>query len=343
MSEFVKKPLQQKLNRRNFISRIEQLERLNTPIPSATVNGLTEVGDIGSGAALDENGIIFDSQPFPEQDSIQWRADNDIVSRILGFFVPNVASGIYYIGQEKDANHYGVAGFAVQGDTQTLGQYLMLLQLDSQGISGRAFLEHNIGGTDLRRSYLPAAGWLPYAYQYGCDAIQDVTTASLSLTANGGCVAIPVFVPAPMMLRSVTVWNGNTATQRAWNWGLYEQYTQTESASENSLTQKAAGAAAETFTPSAQSARTITAASAPIYLGPGLYWLVVQNTHASNIFDVGRINPAAIATMGTMTRSKVITNPMGATLDFVAPTWVARTGEYGVRLNGEVFGESTIY
>jgi hypothetical protein len=146
-----------------------------------------------------------------------------------------------------------------------------------------------------------------------------------------------------MLLESVTVRNMNTATARTWGWDLYVQYLNNGNSGENTLARVAASSADQTFTPSAASTRTLTAASAPVYLGPGVYWLVVQCRHATNSFAFGGTNIVEFGSGGNSSQMKTTTNPNGATLDFVAATWTAYTGFLACRLDGRVFGQTAAF
>lgn len=342
MSEFVRKPLDEKLNKANYITRIEKMESASGPRPSESVGSLNELSGnmAGSGSLIDPDGQILISSPFPVQDQIQWRTDDTqaIISRLLGFYVPDISSGLYLLGQEKDASHYGVAGLAVQGYDQDLGSYKMLLQLDSQGLSGRSFVEHNMNST-TRRSYLPAAGWQAYAHPLGTDVTAAATTTAIA--AAGGTRICHIATYAPMMLRSVSVLNRDGASGRKWNWHIFRQDTQTENSAENTLSRIAYGAAAESFTGAGDVVRTITAQDAPFYLAPGAYWLAIQNEHATNTFGIGT---HGAGTMGTNTaQTKTLTNPIAGDIDFVAATWTKNTGGTFVRLDGEVYGQAVIF
>jgi hypothetical protein len=319
----------------------------------SAINLLEELGVDAHFAGVDQNGVVqfwlnadngklnFSAEEFPSITPIEWVADDTgaVLGRILSFYVVDIASGMYMLGQGKDSNHYGVSGLAAMTDAQTPGQYKMLLQLDTQN-GGRAFVEQDLSGT-LRRAYLPAAGWLPYVMQDGASNLLNFAAASATLTANGHAVAIPVRFPAPALLRSVSIWNNDTTLQRTWNWSLFWQERNTGDSGENTQQSVSAGTAAETFTAAAASLRTIVAASAPKYIGPGLYWLVVQNQHASNSLALGVV--AGVTALGNLAQAKVITNPMGSTLDFVAATWSKFGNVYGVRLNCDVFGQTSAF
>ena len=186
-------------------------------------------------------------------------------------------------------------------------------------------------------SQLSKMGWLPYAYVIGLSSTMTLTVGD-NLAANGGSLAMPVIIGAPMNLDSVSVRNGNNASERKWGWDLYRQ----DVTGDNVLNRVAASSADETFTPTVVSTRTITAASAPVILPPGLYWIVIQCRHASNNFDA---RFAAASGLGkAVAQTKTTTNPNGATLDFTAATWTKNTGATpGIILNGRVFGENTAF
>lgn len=190
---------------------------------------------------------------------------------------------------------------------------------------------------------IAAMGWQPFAFPPNHVADAAFTTA-LTLAANGGSFAVPIVLSGHMLLQSVSVRNTDTGTERTWGWDLYAQYLNNGNSGENTLTRVSTGSANETFTPfgGLASTRTINADSAPIYLGPGTYWLVVQCRHATNNFGLGSTATSAAFRQNTA-QTKTTTNPNGATLDFVAATWSKITDIYAVRLNGRVFGQTTSF
>lgn len=192
-----------------------------------------------------------------------------------------------------------------------------------------------------RERALSEVGWLPYAYPIGATPA-DVLTAGTAVAANGGSVAIPMRLEAPMLLESASCVNDDLASERSWNWALYEQYLNNGNAAENTLTRVAYGSADDTFIASGTgNVRVITAASAPVYLPPGLYWFVFQNVHATNTFLLGRVGAS---TMNAKTsQTKTLSVPLAATLDFVAATWAKNGATWGVRLNGRVFGQTSAF
>lgn len=162
-----------------------------------------------------------------------------------------------------------------------------------------------------------------------------VTTVE-TIAANGGSVAVPIFLPSKMLLQDAAVRNTDTTSARTWQWDLYR-----DDNTSNSATRVATGTAAETFTASAASNRIIVAASAPVSLPPGAYWLVIQNQHATNTFGLGYTDAGIFGP--TVCQVKTTTNPNGASLDFVAATWNKNSRIYGVTLRGRAFAQSSAF
>lgn len=208
-----------------------------------------------------------------------------------------------------------------------------------------AFLEFDTArallllGDSQRNRAVSANGWCPYAVQLGAKE-NDAFSNSWAMTV-GRSVAIPILVPTHMLLASVSVWQVDTTLARSWGWALYEQAYNNGNASENTATRIAAGSATQTFTATAASLQTITA-SANTYLAPGVYWLVVQNRHASNSFGMG-YGPVGSFVAPTGCRFKNgLADPLPSTLDMTTG-WSNSIVMNGVRLNGIVFGESAAF
>lgn len=182
--------------------------------------------------------------------------------------------------------------------------------------------------------------WTPYAYPLNFSSSAALTTATF-LAANGGSIALPIVVPAYMALRSVTLRNTDTSLARTWGWDLYQEINNSDATNDKILTRVANSNADESYTAGAASNRTLAAASAPVILEPGLYWIVIQNRHATNNYGVG--TTAVGLAFGDTGQTKTTSNPNGATLDFVAATWTISTLIWGVRLDGSVFGQTAIF
>lgn len=185
-------------------------------------------------------------------------------------------------------------------------------------------------------------GWAPLVHPFGFISTAAHNTA-VNLAANGGSMRVPMWVPSSMYLAAIYVRNTDAASARTWGWDLYLQDTQNPAGdvAENVLNRVAASNGNETFTPGAASNRNLAVASAPVLLSPGLYWLVIQNRHATNTFGVGTTGGGNISPL--LYATKTTTNPNGATLDMVAATWTAGFASVGCFLVGRVFGQTTAY
>lgn len=193
-----------------------------------------------------------------------------------------------------------------------------------------------------RERWVSAVGWMTRGLPLNFGPNLAFATVE-TLAANGGSVAVPIVLAGHLLLEFAGCRSTDTGTARIWGWDLYVQRLNNGNAGENTLNRIAASSADDSFTPGgAASNRTITASGGPIYLGPGFYWLVIQNRHATNSFGVGYT--ANTGSFGPTTNQvKTTTNPNGATLDFVAATWAKNSHVYGVGLFGRVFGQTTSF
>jgi hypothetical protein len=206
----------------------------------------------------------------------------------------------------------------------------------TEGQLGVDTTAHRLLAYDTQRARgVSAVGWTPRALPFGADGSAAYSTA-IALAANGGSLAIAMWVPAHMLFEQVRIRNTDTASARTWGWDLYEQRLNNGNAGENTLNRVAAAVSDESYTASAASVRTLGASSPPIYLPPGVYYLVIQNRHASNTYGVGSTAPTSLA--AGQAQTKTTTNPNGATLDFVAATWTQSVAAIAVVMDGRVFG-----
>lgn len=186
-----------------------------------------------------------------------------------------------------------------------------------------------------------AIGWTPIAYPVNHSPSLALTTP-LNLPANGGSIAIPVHVAGYMALESASIYGTDILLSRSWRWDVYEQVSNSGDSSQNTLTRCAASNGSQTFTASIEATHTLSVTNPPVYLEPGLYWLVIQSTHATNTFGLG--STAVVASFApNCGQTKTTTNPNGATLDFVAATWTKTSAAYAACLNGRVFGQTSAF
>lgn len=232
------------------------------------------------------------------------------------------------------------------GDGQTLVPANLTLPSASTAVTGRVRFDQSSVGTKVydsqRERDAGTVGWAANAYPDGYSPAVAVGSSS-NLPASGGSLAAPVYVPSHMLLQQVSLWNADTTLERTWAWDLYVQDLNNGNGGENTLRRVATGTAAETFTAAAASLRSIAASGAPVYLSPGTYWLVIQNRHATNAFDLGVTAAATGAAIADRYQTKTTTNPNGATLDFVAATWTKSSHVVAAALRGRAFGQTTVF
>jgi hypothetical protein len=160
-------------------------------------------------------------------------------------------------------------------------------------------------------------------------------TGTLSLPANGGSVMVLIEVKAPMILQSCLMENRDTSGARSWEWRLY-----VDDNTSVTLSEIPGANGSESFTPVAATTRTAAATGAPITLSPGIYFLVIRNTHATNTFAAGAT--AFSNTMGNnWEKTKTLGSALGSTLD-VDTGWTGSISQSpGTLLAGRILGKST--
>lgn len=187
----------------------------------------------------------------------------------------------------------------------------------------------------VREVPINAAGYLASAYPFGL-SVSNAFSSAFTRNPND-TIIMQIILAAAMDLESVSILNRDTTLARTWGWDLYVDLQNNS----NTLNRVATGTTNDTFTASAVSVRTL-AASATVKLAPGVYWLAVQNRHATNTFQFG-----AELVGGTFAPNRVkIKNTggtNGATLDIVAATWTGTTSLLAAVLNGSVAGNAGSY
>jgi hypothetical protein len=179
-------------------------------------------------------------------------------------------------------------------------------------------------------------GYAAKASQSGVSINSLALATAVNLVANGGSYAIGVHVPAIMNVQQVQLRNLDGGSARSWRWDVYVQ-----NGSTNVLDRVATSNGSDSFTGSGAQVRTLDGSSPPYTIQPGYYWLVIQNSHATNTFGIATTAGTALSSVAGQT--KTTTNPNGATLDFTAATWTKNNSGVGAVLVGRVFGESTAF
>ena len=187
---------------------------------------------------------------------------------------------------------------------------------------------------DITATSTNAAGFMPFAYPIG-GSPTDTGTTTLTLAANGGSLAFPVELTAPLDCYGLILRNTDTTLQRSFHWAIYQQMSETGPLlNEEDLT-RVMGGATFTFTASAASTRSSESQPNPTRIGPGIFWCVIRNAHATNTFGLGVQAAGTLAmNMGQTKTLPSLPDP----LDFTAATWVKVTSIPNIRLHGNVFG-----
>lgn len=202
---------------------------------------------------------------------------------------------------------------------------------------------HELRFHNTQRELSAPAGWQPYALAVGATAT-DSYGNNTALPISGGSIAVAIPVTGHMLLQAVAIYNGDTATLRALEWRLYKQRLNNGNAGENTLDEVPGANGTDSFTPSAASVRVCAASGAPVYLSPGIYWLVVRNTDPTSAWDLRYSAAPAVGLLQTICQTKTLGSALGATLDFVAATWTkSSTINPAVALYGRVFGQTTAF
>lgn len=189
-----------------------------------------------------------------------------------------------------------------------------------------------------REREIDSVGWAPYACPIGYYNGATVNT-NITLAANGGTVIMPIAVTAHMLLQSIRFRNADTSTARSYEWRLFRQYLNNGNSGENTLNEISGANGSGSFTPSAATVYVNDAASPPVYLAPGVYWLAFRNTHATSTFS---LSCEPLGTLqNNMMKTKTLGSALSSTLNVVAATWTGNANSPAILLQGRVFGETT--
>lgn len=300
---------------------------IGTAIPSAKLN-------VEGSVIINDGSADVDVRVESNNDANNLFSDGGSDNVGIGTGTPDASAKLHVVSTSKGAIAVPAMTAAQMAAITSPAEALMAYATDTDMV--------HVYDAQRFRNVMPI-GWLPYAVPMGYSGAAGAL-GSVTLAANGGSAAIPIVLTGHMALRLVTIQQGSTATQRTWGWDLYIQYLNNGNGAENTLVRVAASNGSQTFTPTAIDNRQLAASGAPVYLGPGIYWLVVQNRHATNTLLIREdTTPWGPFNTNNVFQTKTTTNPNGATLDFVAATWTKLSTIPGVSLNGDVFGESSAF
>lgn len=185
-------------------------------------------------------------------------------------------------------------------------------------------------------------GWQPFAYPVGM-ALSDVVGATITLPANGGAIAVPMLISGPMRITGLSFYSQDAAGARSMEWGLYQQLDSVPASNEKDAESALTVIGTFSVNPSAVGAKYSALTNSERVM-PGLYWLVLRNTHAANTFGVGSV-AYGTATISNTNMANTLATALGLSLDLsTASGWTVSVGGVPVVvLRGEVLGHGGVY
>jgi len=223
-------------------------------------------------------------------------------------------------GGARDVIKLGSHGLQFGGDMDVYSDYV-----------GRL-----LGHDGTRYKGLTSEGWSPFAFPEGSAGATMTNSSNSALevvaAGNGGAILVPFRLSSPMLLQSCFVFNTDTASLRTAEWRLY-----VDRSNGATLDEVAGANGTWSFTPTVASERESAAASAPVLLSAGLYWLVIRNTSTAQTFGVS-LDVAAL--FGPQYTRRYATQPaLASTLTATNFTGNNKRAP-NVVLRGRVFGEA---
>ena len=195
--------------------------------------------------------------------------------------------------------------------------------------------QHAAGGGKLDPSLaLTEMGRLPYAYALEMPEQAAFTTVR-TLAAAGGGTMFPIEITDWMFVQSLTIHTLNVASARSWEWRLYKE----PNGGSATASEVAGINGTDSFTPGAATNRT-SAATTPGLVAPGLYWVVLRCTHATNGLNIGTQATGVLSTNHSRIKSGLAA--LGSTID-ISTGWTPSTVWVAGRLNGRVAGEAAAF
>lgn len=291
----------------------------------------------GAGSAMTRSTDMASGSVTLSQTQVFVREGDFIVG--LTYYVSNTSpviigtGSLTWVGYAPPAlyNNVGVSGFA----DISAGSFRIPTSTMGAGTGSIRYRTAQSGvemydGT--RNKFITPTGWQPYATQEGFN--ETMVPGLTSLPANGGTVLLPIYLHASMALGSVVIWEMDTGTLRGWRWDLYQDIDNNSSPNAALI----ATSTTQTFTPTVASKRTLVATSAPVVLAPGVYYLAVQNTSATQTLGLG--STAAGSNLApTTAKTKTTSNPNGSSLDLLTG-WTSVNTYWHVAMIGQAMGSA---
>jgi hypothetical protein len=225
------------------------------------------------------------------------------------------------------------------GDMEGLGYFGWRYEDSAHGTErSNAILGSIIDSATYVESILPAAGHAAYVMVDGASNALDFSLSSANFTA-GQALAAQININAPMRLRSVSV---RTMTRPASVNGTGDctlQKTNTATPMKHINTGSRGRHGRNIHRDSGLPANHRGEQCTGIYLPGRVLADLSESTREQYVCtrqDHGH-------QLWSVCQTKVITNPFGSTIDFVAATWTKSASVFGMRLNGDVFGQTAAF
>lgn len=197
--------------------------------------------------------------------------------------------------------------------------------------------------TQRQRDVLTAArGWMPYAYgvNHVINANYDAATISLGsgLGTNLPAMAIPFALPANLLLDGVAV---RLQLDYSFSWDIYTQDVNDGNTAENTLRKIATSNGNASAAIGGNATVSLAPEGGTCVLVPGMYWVVIENRHATLALNVRALATNTFTPNIYQTKALTLVTP--SALDFVTGWTKQNSSIPGVRLNGRIFGQTAAY
>lgn len=219
-------------------------------------------------------------------------------------------------GGARDIVELGTKGILLGGDAHVYSDVANVVVTDDE-FNAPAFTVYD--ATLTRKPFAPLGVGMRYAV--GGVLVGDTFGTTISLAANGGSVMCWLEVVTPIRLQSWLIRNTDTATARSYEIALFKD---TASGGSNTLTKVAESYSSESFTPSAASTRSVAVATPNTVLPPGMYVVVLRNSHATSTFTVAAKAAGTLNINNARTKTLATALSATSTLD-MATSWSSTT------------------
>lgn len=192
-------------------------------------------------------------------------------------------------------------------------------------------------------------GGSPYVYPDGISSSSvQSATAALAVPAAGlsGGRAIPFWISAAIYLQRFALWTTDTTLARSFEFNIYYDQIGSLNSSFKQLI-SGEGYGSRGWTATAAGWQIANCLGAPLWLKPGLYWVIFRNTHATNTLGISLVNPGTAAANMIRGANTALVPALGAFGVGIDPidisAWPAITNMVICRLEGRIGAEAAVF